>query len=60
EKICEDLEISKEEYKSYLMEIRTIMKYFKVDIDVSYNRQDTILIAKIVNKSQQLTSKGVG
>ncbi|CAH1770280.1 7869_t:CDS:2, partial [Entrophospora sp. SA101] len=50
EKICEDLEISKEEYKSYLMEIRTIMKYFKVDIDVSYNRQDTILIAKIVNK----------
>jgi hypothetical protein len=36
------------------MEIRTIMKYFKVDIDVPYNRQDTILIAKIINKVYKL------
>ncbi|CAJ0628748.1 13328_t:CDS:2 [Entrophospora sp. SA101] len=59
------MNISYIKWKKYVrilksMEIRTIMKYFKVDIDVSYNRQDTILIAKIVNKSQQLTSKGVG
>lgn len=36
------------------MEIRTIIKYFKIDINIPYIKQDTILIAKIINKVYKL------
>ena len=32
------------------MEIRVLLNYYKVDVNISYNRQSVVLISRIINK----------
>ncbi len=32
------------------MEVRALMKYYQVDVEIPYGKQDVVLIARIVNK----------
>jgi hypothetical protein len=39
------------------MEIRVLLNYYKVDVNISYNRQSVVLISRIINKVCEIKLK---